>query len=63
MPETVDIAINQIQDPKLKAKALSRWNFANHIERNNDFVLMLAPAFGLSETQVDAIFVNAATKL
>lgn len=56
MPDQVDAVIEQIQDPLVKAKAKSRWNYANHIERSNPLIAALAPAFGMTDGQVDNLF-------
>lgn len=36
------------------------WHYAERIRRNSPFVESLAPAFGLSEAQLDALFATAA---
>lgn len=37
------------------------WHYAERIRRNSPFVETLAPTFGLSEAQLDALFVQAAS--
>jgi hypothetical protein len=37
------------------------WHYAERIRRNSPFVETLAPTFGLSEAQLDALFTQAAS--
>lgn len=41
--------------------AMDEWTLAIAVERNNPFVIQLAPLLGLTETQMDDLFVEAST--
>lgn len=41
--------------------AMDEWSLAIAVERNNPFVIQLAPLLGLTETQMDDLFVEAST--
>lgn len=56
MPSAVDAKIAEITHPKARAIAQTEWEYAAEIHRTHPMVMALAPAFGLSEEQVDAIF-------
>lgn len=53
----VDAAIAAIPDQATKQAAQIEWEFSNELQRHNPFVLMLAPALGLTSAQVDALFI------
>ena len=36
------------------------WNYGNFIDRNSNFINSLAPMFGLTSEQIDALFLEAA---
>lgn len=57
----VDAALNAIGDPGEKAIALNYWEYSQVMERGNPVVQQLAPALGLTEAQLDALFTQAAT--
>jgi hypothetical protein len=61
MLATVDEAIASIPDETARAAAEIEWQYANTIERNSAFVQQLAAGLGLSETQLDDLFIQAAT--
>lgn len=56
----VDAAIEGMQEPQ-KTAARIEWEYSGTVQRNKPLVLALAPALGLTETQLDELFVRAAT--
>lgn len=57
---TVDAALSSITDPTQKAIATAKLNHSPVFYRDNDFVVQLSAAAGLSTTQVDALWAQAA---
>jgi len=55
----VDSAIAAIVDADEKALAEVDWEYSTTVRRNSPLVASLAPALGLSDAQVDAMFVLA----
>lgn len=55
----VDAAIDAMPEPQ-KSAARIEWEYAAEVRRDNDFVAGLAPALGMTDAQVDALFVAAA---
>jgi hypothetical protein len=55
-PALVTAYINGLPDGQEKWKALNAWEQTNYVERNNPLLNALAPAFGLTSAQIDAIF-------
>jgi hypothetical protein len=53
---SVDAAIAAMPEPQ-KSEASIEWNYSNTVQRNNGFVSALGPALGLTESQVDALFI------
>ncbi len=47
-------------DPATEAVARIAWEHATVFERSSPFIVTLAPALGLSEAQVDDLFIAAA---
>lgn len=56
----VDAAIDAMPEPQ-KSAARIEWEYAAEVRRDNAFVAGLAPALGMTDAQVDALFVAAAT--
>lgn len=56
MPSRVDAAIAAIVDEVARTKAQIDWEYQPEVRRTSPLVVALAPAFGLSEEQVDAVF-------
>ena len=56
MPGLVDAAIASISDEVERTKAQIDWEYQPEVRRTSPLVIALAPAFGLSEEQVDAVF-------
>ena len=60
MLEMIDAAIAAIEDPVMKQAAQIEWQYANTIERNSAFVQQMVAGLGLTDAQMDALFVEAA---
>lgn len=56
----VDAAIAGLSSPQKEAAQIE-WDYSSVVERNRPFVQLLAPALGLSDTDVDQLFITAAT--
>lgn len=54
----VDAAIDGMPEPQ-KSAARIEWEYSNEVQRNNSFVSALGPALGMTEEQIDALFVAA----
>lgn len=55
----VPTAINALPSPA-KDKAMIEWEYSNDVVRHNGFVSALGPALGLTEEQIDALFIAGA---
>ena len=55
----VDAAINGMAEPT-KSAARIEWEYSGEVQRHNGFVAALGPALGLTEAQIDALFIAAA---
>jgi len=55
----VNAAIASLPEPQ-KSAALIEWDFSNELQRGNPFVATLGAALGLSDAQVDQLFITAA---
>ena len=60
LPAAVNAALAGVQDPQTLAAIRIRIRGARVIERNNSVIDLLRVSLGLTEEQVDAIFVSAA---
>lgn len=56
----VDTAIDSLPDPD-KSAARIEWEYSQEVQRDKPFVSMLAPALGLTEEDLDNLFVLAST--
>lgn len=56
---SVDAAIAALSEPA-KSAALIEWEYSSAVQRHNGFVSLLAPALGLTEGQLDDLFIAAA---
>ncbi len=56
----VDAAIASMQDPAKTAAAIE-WEYASAVERNAGLVPAMAAALGMSEADIDDLFITAAT--
>lgn len=57
--EAVQAAIDALPEPK-KAAAKISWEYSVQVQRHNGLVPQMAAALGLSEAQIDALFIAAA---
>ena len=55
----VDAAIAALSEPTRTAAQIE-WEYSNEVQRSNGIVSQLGPALGLTEAQIDALFVAAA---
>ena len=56
---SVDAAINGLPSPQKEAARIE-WEYSQEVQRHNGFVSVLAPMLGLTDAQIDALFVGAA---
>lgn len=56
---SIDAAIATLPEPQRSAAQIE-WEYGTSIERHSPMLTLLAPALGLSEPQLDALFVQAA---
>jgi hypothetical protein len=56
----VDAAIDAIQDAQTREECRVEWDYAPYVERSHPMLIPLAAALGLSESQVDDAFREAA---
>jgi hypothetical protein len=59
--DTVDTVIAAIVDETTRRAAGIAWDYSSEVQRHNGLVADLAPALGLTDEQVDALFITAAT--
>jgi len=57
---TVDEAINLVPEPD-KSLITIEWEYATSIERTSPWIEALRPALGLTEEELDNLFISAAT--
>ena len=55
----IDATINSLPEP-MKSAAKIEWEYSQAVQRHNGFVSQIAPAIGLTEEQIDALFIAAA---
>lgn len=55
----VDAAIEALPEPQ-KSAARIEWDYSSEVHRNRPFVQQLAQALGMTDEQLDAMFVEAA---
>lgn len=58
--DDVDAAIAAIPDTVQSRAAQIEWEYAQTVDRNSAFTQQLAPALGLTDQQLDALFTQAA---
>ena len=58
MEQVIEIALNSLEEPT-KTGALYIWQFGTTVERNSQTVLLLQTVLGLTDAQVDDIFIQA----
>lgn len=56
---SVDTAINSLPEPR-KSAAKITWEYSTEVQRHNGLVSQLGPALGLSDAQIDAMFIQGA---
>lgn len=56
----VDTAINSLASPA-KEQARIEWDYSSDVQRHRSLVSTLGAALGLTEAQLDALFIKAAT--
>jgi hypothetical protein len=56
----VEAAIDSLAEP-IKTAARIEWEYSNEVQRANGVVSQLAPALGMTEAEIDALFTQAAT--
>lgn len=58
----VEAAIDAIQDPTQKALMLSWWNDSQTYDRDNPELITMAASIGLTEKQLDSMFLSASKR-
>ena len=56
---SVETAINNMNDPEKTIVSLE-WEYATRIERTSSWVISMGTALGLTETELDQLFITAA---
>lgn len=56
---SVEDAINALPEPQ-KSAARIEWDYSSEVHRNKPFVATLAAALGLTDAQLDGLFIQAA---
>jgi len=56
----VSAAIDALPDPP-KTEAIIEWEYSNEVQRRNGFVSSIAPILGLSEQDLDDLFILGAS--
>lgn len=56
----VDAAINAMPEPTRSAAKIE-WEYSQEVQRHNGFVAALGPALGMTDEQIDTLFIAAAT--
>lgn len=54
----IDIVISQIPDVTQRALTNERWKNADYFDRNNEMLNQVATVLGLTQPQIDDIFIN-----
>lgn len=57
--DDVEAAIAAIPDPTERRAAQIEWEFGQEVNRQHGLVSMLVPALGLTDAQIDALFIQA----
>jgi hypothetical protein len=55
----VDVEIGALPSPQKEAAQIE-WEYSQEVQRHNGFVALLAPSLGLTEAQLDQLFITAA---
>jgi len=56
----VESAIEALIDPPQTAARIE-WEYSNSVQRHNGFVSQVAPLIGMTESDIDDLFIQAAT--
>jgi len=56
---SIQTAIDALPEPQ-KSAATIEWEYSQEVQRHNGFVSVLAPTLGLTDAQIDALFIAAA---
>ena len=56
----VQVAINSLPEPN-KTKAQIEWDYSSVLQRNNLFVTLLGTALGLTDVDIDNLFIEGST--
>ena len=56
----VQTSINSLPEPN-KTKAQIEWDYSNALQRDNPFVAVLGAALGLTDEDIDNLFIEGAT--
>ena len=56
---TVEAVIDGIEDETTRLKAHTWWEYSATVRRNSKWIEMLAPAVGLTEEEIDELFIAA----
>lgn len=59
--DAVNVALNSIPDEKERKAALIEWEYAQTIDRNSPWVIGLSQALGLSDSDLDDLFMSASS--
>lgn len=57
--DVVSAAIDALPEPQRSAARIT-WDYSSAVQRTQPLVLQLAPALGLDDAQLDALFIQAA---
>lgn len=57
--DDVEAAIAALPEPQKTAAAIE-WEYSNEVQRLNGFVSQLAPLLGMTEAEIDSLFIQAA---
>lgn len=60
--DAVEAVIEAIEDPKAKRKARSAWDTSSTVQRGNGLLTQIAPILGLSDGELDDLFVEASKR-
>lgn len=58
--DAAETAINAIEDEAVRQASMIEWEYASVIKRDSPTLQQLAPALGLTEDQLDDLFIQAA---
>jgi len=58
--DAVEAGIAAIPDPTQRRAAEIEWEYANEIQRQSPLILALGPTLGLSDSQIDELFIAGA---